>query len=85
MKAVRGRLPLAVLFPLLAVACEPPERIDVGTLGPLIDTRPVVAVRNDRAVASAIRKLEADVLAGCITPSIAADRVLQAFDGSARR
>jgi hypothetical protein len=46
----RRSVALAFLLCGLAIACEPPERIDVGTLGPLIDTRPVVAVRNDRAV-----------------------------------
>lgn len=50
----------------------------------LVEDRLVASLRSDRAVASAIRKLEADVLAGRITPSIAADRVLEAFDGSAR-
>ena len=45
----------------------------------LVEDRLVAALRRDRAVALAIRKLEADVLAGRITPSIAADRILDAF------
>jgi LAO/AO transport system kinase len=45
----------------------------------LVEDRLVTALRGDRTVASTIRKLEADVLAGRITPSIAADRVLDAF------
>lgn len=45
----------------------------------LVEDRLVTAVRSNRAVASTIRKLEADVLAGRLTPSIAADRVLQVF------
>jgi LAO/AO transport system kinase len=45
----------------------------------LVEDRLVTSLRNDRAVASAIAPLEADVLAGRLTPSIAADRILRAF------
>lgn len=45
----------------------------------LVEDRLVSAIRRDRAVASTIKKLEADVLAGRLTPSIAADRILQIF------
>jgi LAO/AO transport system kinase len=45
----------------------------------LVEDRLVTALRGDRSVASTIRKLEAEVLAGRITPSIAADRILQSF------
>ena len=45
----------------------------------LVEDRLVTSLRSDRAVASAIVPLEADVLAGRLTPSIAADRILRAF------
>lgn len=50
----------------------------------LVEDRLVAALRGDRSVASTIRKLEAEVLTGRITPSIAADRILQSFGGRDR-
>lgn len=45
----------------------------------LVEDRLVTSFRSNPAVASAVRKLEGDVLAGRVTPSIAADRALAAF------
>jgi LAO/AO transport system kinase len=50
----------------------------------LVEDRLMSALRADRAVASAIKKLEGDVLQGRITPSIAADRILEVFDRRGR-
>ena len=51
----------------------------------MVEDRLVSALRDDRAVASAIKKLEAEVLQGRLTPSIAADRILDVFDKRDRR
>jgi LAO/AO transport system kinase len=46
----------------------------------LVEDRLMTALRADRAVASTIKKLEGEVLQGRLTPSIAADRILDAFN-----
>jgi len=46
----------------------------------LVEDRLVSALRADRKVASVIGKLETGVLDGTLTPSIAADRTIAAFD-----
>ncbi len=51
----------------------------------MVEDRLMSALRGDRAVASAIKKLEGDVLHGRLTPSIAADRILDVFDKRERR
>jgi LAO/AO transport system kinase len=50
----------------------------------MVEDRLMTALRGDRAVGSAIKKLEAEVLQGRLTPSIAADRILDVFDKRAR-
>ncbi|MEM9682823.1 MAG: methylmalonyl Co-A mutase-associated GTPase MeaB [Pseudomonadota bacterium] len=48
----------------------------------LVEDRLISAVRNDSRIASVIQALEADVVDGNVTPSIAADRIMRAFGGS---
>jgi len=46
----------------------------------LVEDRLISTLRADRTVSSMVARLEADILAGKLTPSIAADRILEAFD-----
>jgi GTPase len=46
----------------------------------LVEDRLISALRADRNIASLVGRLEADILNGKLTPSIAADRILEAFE-----
>ena len=46
----------------------------------LVEDRLVSTLRADRKIGALVGRLEADILGGKLTPSIAADRILDAFD-----
>jgi LAO/AO transport system kinase len=51
----------------------------------LVEDRLLGTLRADRDIASLVARLEADILTGKLTPSIAADRILEAFDGRGKQ